>query len=177
MNYSREAIENFSNLVREVLNLIRPYDPELAVKYLGGTIVQNITNMAIDASIFKSGDTGFIIRLNKNKPNPKDKSLIAHELGHLFLHMGYLVNNELWKSKKNFQDSVYYRMSGSYTQEEAEADMFAMAFLMPEDEFKEQMKLQNKNDGVDMSAIAEYFDVSVNAAAMRAKRLGYAQYI
>jgi Zn-dependent peptidase ImmA (M78 family) len=177
--FTRDVINNVADLVRSALKLTCPYNPEQAVERLKGNIKQTINNMAIDASIKNHGSDSFIIDLNKHKPFLREKFTIAHELGHLFLHMGFLINKKLWDSISDdgFQDSVYYRMSSSYTQEESEANEFAAVFLMPKSEFKEQVYSNlSKNDTIDIPKIASYFDVSGSAALTRARWLGYVRW-
>jgi Zn-dependent peptidase ImmA (M78 family) len=177
--YTKDTINKVADLVRTSLDLLCPYDPEMAVERLGGKIVQNIDDMAIDAYIKKDGDNSFIINLNSKKPFLRERFTIAHELGHLFLHMGYLINKELWtKQEREFQDSVYYRyrMSGNYDQEESEANEFAANFLMPRDEFVNKIYDTLVDNKVDISAIAQHFQVSQSAVLTRAKWLGYVEW-
>ena len=178
--YTREVISNFANSLIKALELSRPYDPYLVVDRLGGKVeYDTITDMAIDASIRKKDQDSFIIDLNKNKPFLRERFSIAHEPGHLFLHMGFLTDEKVWNSipvDDIFQDSVYYRMSGNYTQEENEANEFAASFLMPKNEFVEQIQKHTLNGRVSMLKIADYFDVSTDAAITRAKWLGYVRW-
>jgi Zn-dependent peptidase ImmA (M78 family) len=90
--------------------------------------------------------------------------------------MGFLINKDLWTSQnEEFQDSVYYRyrISGNYNQEESEANEFAVAFLMPRDQFKQQIYENLTDDKVDLNNIALHFRVSLSVALTRARWLGY----
>lgn len=50
---------------------------------------------------------------------------------------------------------------------------FALAFLMPEKEFRKQVELNTNEDGtVNTKRIAEYFHVSISDASLRGKGLG-----
>jgi Zn-dependent peptidase ImmA (M78 family) len=174
--FTKDVINSVADLVRSSLRLSCPYDTEIAVQELGGRIIQDVDNMAIDACIRKEGEDSFVIDLNGKKPFLRERFTIAHELGHLFLHMGFLINKDLWgNQQKVFQDSVYYRMSGNYTQEESEANEFAAAFLMPRNEFKEQIYKNLSYNRIDIPAIADYFKVSPSAVLTRAKWLGYVE--
>jgi len=173
-----DFIEDIANMVRQTLELRQaPYDPEMVVKVLGGKIVRNIEGDGIDACIKKDGDEGFVIDMNKIKYAKRDVFTIAHELGHLFLHMGFLWDDNLWKNKKEFEDldAAYYRKSGTdeysrkHIQMEYEANAFAANFLMPKDEFiAVAVKIGTPNIG----QIANHFGVSAKAAQMRGKWLG-----
>ena len=50
------------------------------------------------------------------------KFTIAHELGHLFLHMGYMIDSDLWEQQEN---ATFYRAGNS--SEEYQANEFAAA--------------------------------------------------
>ena len=95
---------------------------------------------------------------------------IAHELGHLFLHLGYLIDDDLWESVDSYIDSVRHRMG--YNEEEFEAHEFAGSLLMPADEFR-FVANQFFADGLyPLEKIAEHFDVSSKAVKVRGCWLG-----
>jgi len=77
---------------------------------------------------------------------------LAHELGHLILHP-----NE----KKNRIDTFNYT-TGPESLDETEANFFAATLLMPRSKFTQLWSLTG-----DISAIADYFGVSVEAAENR----------
>ena len=165
------------------------FDPITLRKYwgLGNRPIDNLISIVQKKGIMVSK---MQLRLNKldafsvwfdNKPfiflsSDKDTNVrirfdIAHELGHLFLHMGYLTNAELWERQ---DENIYHRLGSS--EKEYQANEFAAAFLMPQ---KEYIKIMNKNiigDKVNTSKIAEYFNVSVEAASNRGKFLGYLKW-
>lgn len=78
-----------------------------------------------DGSIRKQDD-GFIIYISPFQSTERRKFTIAHELGHLFLHMGYRINSDLWNKQ---MDATYYRAGDSLL--EYQANEFAAALLMP----------------------------------------------
>jgi Zn-dependent peptidase ImmA (M78 family) len=172
--YSKERIGKIADVVRISLNLTCPYDPEKAVTLLNGTIQPVSIDHKIDAAIKKNEDKGFIIYLNNAKAGVRERFTIAHELGHLFLHMGYLLDEKKWASMANndFQDSAFFRMSDNYTQEESEANEFAASFLMPKGEFIDIAKQNLANNHYTIGPIAEHFQVSEIAAINRGKLLG-----
>ncbi len=61
-----------------------------------------------------------------------------------------------------------------YTIEQEEiATEFALALLMPEDEYREQVRIHTEPNGmVNTKAIADYFHVEINVAHIRGVRLG-----
>lgn len=141
------------------------------VKTLGGRIEEqfDFDNMA-DGSI-KKQDGGFIIYVSPFQNDKRRKFTIAHELGHLFLHMGYRINLKLWNDQK---DATYYRGGNSLM--EYQANEFAAALLMPKDKYKEIMDQYTVGNKVETDKIADYFGVSVSAASNRGKFLGYLQW-
>lgn len=172
--YTRETINKIAEIVLKYLEYKEPaYDPQQAVVFLKGKILYDITDECEDASIEKSNDSDsrFIIHLNNNKPFSRTRFSIAHELGHLFLHMGYMTDK--WDTAETFKDSIYYRSYNrkhmNYSQEETEANEFAAAFLMP----KEQFRLSLLKNAFDIEATALEFQVSIEAARNRARNLGY----
>ena len=175
--YNKATINQVADVVRKILDYKDPpYDPVDAVNRLNGIIDNEVADVAIDASIerCKTNGKAFIIHLNKEKPFLRTRFSIAHELGHLFLHMGY--RTPRWENTEEcFKDSVYYRyerMPGTYTTEESEANEFAAAFLMPMEEFKKAV-YDNTSDGiVDFLKVAEKFEVSTEAALNRARFSG-----
>jgi Zn-dependent peptidase ImmA (M78 family) len=171
---AREKIGSIADSIRTSLALERPYDPERAVTLLKGTIQPINIDHKIDAAIKKNGEEGFIIYLNIHEPDLRKRFTVAHELGHLFLHMGYLIDNEKWNSISDdgFQDSAYFRMSDNYSQEENEANEFAASFLMPRTEFINIAINHLDNNQYTIKPIADYFKVSESAAINRGKWLG-----
>ena len=164
-----------NNLTQDIIDLydiqIPIQDINSVVEKLGGRIEEsfNIDNMS-DGSIRKQDD-GFIIFVLPFQSVERRRFTIAHELGHLFLHMGYKINSDLWEHQEN---ATYYRAGDSL--EEYQANEFAAAFLMPKKKYKEIMDKNTVGNMVETGKIASYFGVSVSAASNRGKFLGYLQW-
>lgn len=168
----RKGIQKFAEEMFNYLQVQIPVDAkEVAKKDLGGEVFETKTELPeeIDAKIDKKGDS-FRITINVNNLNTRNNFSIAHELGHLFLHMGYLVNPERWKSINKYTDSVYYRFG--IEEEELEANEFAAAFLMPEKEYHQSVKDFTKNGWCKIADVASRFNVSKEAALNRGRWLG-----
>ncbi|WPC24716.1 ImmA/IrrE family metallo-endopeptidase [Brachyspira hyodysenteriae] len=137
------------------------------IENLGGTLEE--VDLIEDAHIEKD-DNKFIIRVNKNNSELRNNFSIAHEIGHLILHMGY--NPKEKKFDKDFEDNkIYYRYGNS--REEYEANEFAGAFLMPESKFIEIVN-ENTNDKqlCSINKVSKYFNVSNQSVISRGKFLG-----
>lgn len=119
-----------------------------------------------DGFIMKYGNS-FKIVVSPFQNELRKNFTIAHELGHLFLHMGYIIDDELWNKQT---DKIYYR-SGS-TLMEYQANEFAAALLMPKEMYEEVFEENLVGDEIDMNNIAKKFNVSLQAAINRARFLG-----
>lgn len=120
--------------------------------------------MADDENI-KGFDTKQIIVVNSKHSSRRKRFTIAHELGH------YIIQG---KPSKCFA----HRDSGNYSSDERDANSFASALLMPEDEIKREVgnfkkaKIGDYPDSHLIDYIADAFDVSQSAAEVRLKKLG-----
>lgn len=165
----RNQIQQLANAVRGACELKTPMDLGLAIERLGGELVE-IPNPEYEAQIEKKGNEGFRITLAIEAHENRKRFSIAHELGHLFLHMGYLVDDDKWQQIGTFVDSVYHRFG--YNLEEHEANEFAASLLMPREEFIEIAKANYSSGYYTLDPIAEYFHVSTDAAKTRGCWLG-----
>jgi Zn-dependent peptidase ImmA (M78 family) len=170
----RRDINDLAASVRQaVRSETFPVDVERAIALLGGT-VKSIASASHDdpepeAMITKSRDS-FTIHILESLHPKRRRFTLAHELGHLFLHMGYLINPQKWNTIDEYRDSPKYRYG--YSEEEYEAHEFAGGFLMPNAVFRERVNMSASNGRVAMSTIAEYFGVSLDAARVRGQWLG-----
>ena len=169
----REYIANMASQVREACDLSVPAsedDLKAIIERFGGSFEEK-SGVDYEAKIEKIGDS-FKITVS---PNATRRSVftIAHELGHLFLHMGYGHNRKLWDSLDDnpYIDSAYYRQGRS--EQEYEADLFAAEFLMPERDFRLKCEEHSVNaEGSNIEKVASEFGVSRHAAQTRGKWLG-----
>ena len=149
---TRIFIDNLAEAVIDAYGITIPIDNiEAVVKKIGGEIVEKADlDDLYDGTIRKA-------------------FTVAHELGHLFLHMGFGVDPDLW-SQQN--DTIYRRFGTS--EQEYQANEFAAALLMPQKEYLSELLRNKTDDGkVCISEIADYFHVSNAAAGNRGKFLGY----
>lgn len=140
------------------------------VKKLGGRVEEVNEVFSIEGSIAREGE-GFCITVPMWQNQERKNFTIAHELGHLFLHMGYLINDSIWQ---NSSTQVYYRQGNSAS--EQEANEFAASLLMPRELFKKIIEKNSENGRVNISRVADFFNVSVDAASYRGKWLGLLQW-
>ncbi|MFL0445813.1 ImmA/IrrE family metallo-endopeptidase [Bacillus subtilis] len=166
----RRAINDIATSIMDALNLEIPVEIERVPQMLGGRLIyKEFEDDRLEAMIYKAEES-FTIQISPKSSLNRRRFSIAHELGHLFLHMGYLIDDELWDSVGDYRDSVYYRLG--HSAEEYEANEFAAAILMPEQEFLEVARA-NLEDGLfNITNIAQAFDVSEEAATNRGRWLG-----
>ena len=157
-----------NNLAQDIIELYEIKIPinniNEVVQKLGGTI-EETTNIS-DSGIKKWNDR-FVIYVPQLLSLKKRNFAIAHEIGHLFLHMGYSINQDIWNKQKNL---IYYKSFDVL--EEYQANKFASALLMPENEYEKIMNQYTIGNKVDTRKIAEYFGVFVSTAYSRGKLLG-----
>lgn len=168
-NSTRRMINSLAEDVLSAYNISVPIgNIDEIVEKLGGTIQKEA--FFSDGAVEKEGN-GFKIIVSPFQDEKRERFTIAHELGHLFLHMGYRTNNELWEKQEN---NIYHRIGNS--EKEYQANEFAAAFLMPATEYLSVLNKVAEGNIVDTSKIAEYFNVSIEAAANRGKFLGYLRW-
>jgi Zn-dependent peptidase ImmA (M78 family) len=176
MSVNRKKIGDFADHIRGALEMNSPpYDPKDAIRKLNGKIIYDISEERTDGYIEKIDINNFCIHLSNNKSTQRERFTLAHELGHLFLHMGFIIDDEKWKSLSKLPESVFYR-GNSYSDEEYEANEFAASFLMPKGDFLD-IAGSNLHDNIyNIEEIASCFDVSLEAVANRGKWLGIFQW-
>lgn len=150
---------------------------EELVEKMGGTVV--CENLGWDHNhIIKTGNESFIIKINtryfsadKKNYNQHLKKMIADELGHLFIYMGYQINDKLWESisidEKHFLD---------YNQEVG-VSVFGSALLMPRNEYDQVINKYTSNNIINTEIIADYFQVTLSNAIGRGHIIGYFWFI
>lgn len=176
MSIDRKKINMLAGKIRLALEMdTPPYSPEEAISKLNGTILYDIQDCNTDAYIEKIDEEHFRIHLNQYRHHNRERFTLAHELGHLFLHMGYIIDSEKWNSLSEVEESVFYRDNTS-SFDEYEANEFAASFLMPRDEFVAVAEKYLNENRYALEPISTYFGVSIDAIANRGKWLGIFQW-
>lgn len=162
----RQYINEVANIVRKQLQLEPPITLDKileAVERLGGRyepVEENSMNVEAQISTPKvSEDYEFIIKYLQGKSENRVLFSVAHELGHLVLH--------LLQDDGTLEKSEVYARSKDSSQKELEANEFAAALLMPENDFIAKCKEFMVENKVNVTKVAEYFNVSNQAATVR----------
>lgn len=158
----REQISSIAEKASAAFSYCGDFDIWRVVHDLGGRIHLNDfwDNAAKTGSLTVHGLRNFEIFVPSHTTHERDQFTIAHELGHYILH--YLPNVDP-RAETEMQIDRY-----GDSAIEAEANLFAFAFLMPEALFKDTYA----QCGSDLTAVAREFKVSESAARVRAKMLG-----
>lgn len=173
---TRKIIENVVRVVRNQfdINVVTTFDEwRNVIENLGGRLRLE-TNLFCDARISKVSNDGqhgvfFEVEVSPHQPETRMNFSIAHELGHLFLHMLYKIDFEEW-SKIPVGES-YNRFGNSEL--ESQANEFAAELLMPKDEFL-NLLFENKqlSNSYNIEPVARHFGVSEQAIINRGRWLG-----
>ena len=164
-------------LSKKIYDIVNPDEQRLdidlyeVVRLIGGRI-ESLSDLNPHESIVKGKNEGendkFIIYINKNNCFQRQRFSIAHEIGHLFLHMDFATPK--WGSIP--EGESYYRRVGIFTPVEDEASEFAASFLMPGDLFRRVAGDHRQNEKYVVKDIASAFNVSEEAAIRRGRSLG-----
>lgn len=169
----KQLINEMAYLVRKIYNIDGPItDIDDIVNQMGGIIVEDSSLGGLsDGRIRKLSENSFEIRVSPFQTEERRNFTIAHELGHLFLHMGFRTDEDRWRAQNN----VAYDRNGN-SESEFQSNEFAAAFLMPQKEYKQILDCYTNGNLVNTSEVARYFHVSIDAAANRGKWLGYLKW-
>jgi predicted transcriptional regulator len=158
-DWGRTAIDELAALVAKKL-AISPgadIDAPIATMLGGRTHSRPVHLWTVPGSVFIHGRNDFDIVTEALASEPRRRFTVAHELGHYFLHSAQgevpLIANRLGSSPA-----------------ERECNWFAAALLMPEEEFRNEVK----KEGAEDEGLAQQFGVSATAVAIRKRSLGLA---
>ena len=160
----KETIQHIAEYARKELNLGNDNQKLLfALEKNGAFVFEKFLGEDIDAySTWSEKDKPILMLGTAKKSSVRRNFDLAHELGHLLLHVKMDLS-ELTKPE--------------YKIIESEAHDFASYFLMPENEFIEDIKqikrLSNPDSYIDLK---EKWQVSIAAMAYYARKLGYLTY-
>lgn len=163
---SKSVIEDFAERVAGIYGYKPGQSLDELVAHHGGKIIIGSSGDEDheSGSIIARDLNDYTIYLSSNTSRLRDRFTIAHELGHLLLHLPMIKKahpNALMRATRwvDMADADQRRA-------ELEANWFAAAFLMPADAFREV------HSAGGVSAAKDYFDVSRSAADTRARALG-----
>ena len=168
-------ISRFAEQVISEYRLALPItDMKQVVEMLGGTLEElDDHDEFLDGCIRKTGDSGFSVAVSSMQSDSMKKFAAAGALGHLFLHMGYRTDPDLWNSLDPSAEYMSFRKDEQIMQ----ANAFAEALLMPEQEYTDLVDSLAVDNTVNIQQVAEHFAVSAAAAKKRGTDLHLLQMI
>lgn len=146
--------ENPSEIAAETRRLLglgkMPVHNIFTVLERNGIIAYEITNLTdkFDGVSFITGNNNVVVVINRNMPNDRKRFTLAHELGHIVMHLSEPLPN--WRKEKI----------------DDEANEFANEFLFPSSEAKKY--LQNLSFS-QLGAIKKHWLISKQAIIYRSK--------
>jgi Zn-dependent peptidase ImmA (M78 family) len=167
MNFEVKKLINdlTSDIIKDYEIKIPITDINNVIRKLGGYIEINyFVSEYYDAILEKCNDNEFKITIPNITSEKRKNYVVAKELGHLFLHMGYQIDKDLWK--------VQGKRSRYFGKLIEQANAFGMALLMPRYEYKCMIDINSKGDKVNIAEVAKYFNVLQNIAIERGFFLG-----
>lgn len=160
-----KKIQRAAKMAREFLEIDNKSNLNLLfmLEKKGAFIFEKAIGEKIDAySLWSEDERPFIILGNLKKSAVRRNFDLAHELGHLLLH--YKVEFSSLDNK-------------SHRQHEQEANLFAGAFLLPEEEFIQDFNnLPRKSNPESYIDLKKKWMVSIQALAYRAQSLELLDY-
>ena len=167
----KKIINRQAERLYKKLKLAPGFSTDNVVIALGGEIVpvEEVKDNA-DAQIApnETGDSFQIFCVGKEKDDEYRRLAVAHELGHLFLHMSKITDNG-----KYVIEGTYAHKNISSSMVEWEAEEFALAFLMPESVFKNAVEEAEGNEEIvdKIQWLADKFKVPFKSVIVRRKSL------
>lgn len=157
-----QAIEKVAHSLTEICSTDISKDIYNLVTMLGGEIKVMSHGESPYCSVRKTGATSFIMTIPSDLPTEQARFAIARELGHLFLHLGYL--------RLNSHDIPDLSASA----QEHHMTTFANCLLMPRKTFTHIVgaHVDGTTRCVDTKSIAKYFDVPESAVINYGRYLG-----
>lgn len=162
-NMEYETPQEAASVLREYWNLgEKPIKNVLRLLEAKGIIVSSFETSTNDIDAFsqyfeKNGKSIFIISYSNNKESAARINFdLAHELGHIMLHS--------WSDDTENMDRETFK------RKEKEANEFAAAFLLPENQFRKDLNLYSTNL-LHFIELKKKWYVSIGAMAHRACEL------
>ena len=165
---SKAGVQSFAEEVADKLDFSAGDSIEDLVTRVGGRLVVGTSGFGDQdsGSIIAREANDFDIFVSRHTSLKRDRFTIAHEIGHLVLHLPRIKKDD----PDAYMRATRYVDPDDSVQQKAEweANWFAAAFIMPSAVFTKAFR----QGGVEMAA--SVCGVSVNAADIRSKNLGLA---
>lgn len=136
-----------------------PLDVKAVAEKFGICVEEVDLEDDLSGILYKDKETSsWFLQVNKEHHPNRKRYTIAHELAHFCLHRHL---------KQNFVDKIFFR-GGESDKPEWQANEFASAILIPEQEFRRKIR----SGLTKVEELAKEFQVSTLALRIRAKNIG-----
>lgn len=163
---NRSAIEEFAAQTLRTHGLESiPIDPVILANRLGITVNHaTFSEGSISGVVAKRGDHAVIL-VNSNDSPYRKRFTIAHELGHVLLHLTGIDGEEVDHTENLFRTNE--ADTPGPILKEVQANQFAAALLMPAEKVREEWRNTRS-----VTKLAQRFNVSEEAMGYRLASLG-----
>lgn len=163
---SKKSVESFAEKTAKDLGFNAGDSIEKFVDRIGGKLVVGSSGKGDkeSGSVIAHSLTNWTIYVSRHTSLKRDRFTIAHEIGHLLLHLGPIQQDDptaVMRATRSVDMS-----DAEQKRAEWEANWFAAGFLMPTSEFKEIYSARSEAE------VSRHFGVSLQAAKIRAESLG-----
>jgi Zn-dependent peptidase ImmA (M78 family) len=163
---SKANVEKFAEDIADHVKFLPGDSIEELVERVGGNLVVGSSGSgdAESGSIVANAVDDFVIYVSRHTSLKRDRFTIAHELGHLLLHLDPIkkLDPNAGMRATRWVDET----DQSQKRAEWEANWFAAGFLMPSAHFVED------HNALGLVGVISKYGVSATAAEIRAKSLG-----
>lgn len=172
-----EVIAELAYTVRNVVEEEKDLTPEELISALGGVLKEADSPFeydGVEGFITKTGEESFELLMRPGYKEEYPKFNIAHMIGHLMMHMGYLLKDDTWQKweiPSVYRDSVYYRYGHNI--EEKEAYAFACAYMMPKETFYKVIREHISGGMYHLEPISKELNVPIDQVKRYGVYLGY----
>ena len=138
---------------------VRPVSINDAARIFGLEVRSDKLPEGVSCFLFKDAsyetDSEYVIFVDSVDPEERQRFAAAHALGHYLLHRDSIGSG--------IQENLFLEADGLSSEQETEANEFAMEFLMPMDSIMEVLYKETKS----IEELAEIFNVTIVAMSNR----------
>jgi len=148
-------------------------DLDAILVHLKLRLIQSDLGDEVASMLIRTPTHGNVVCMNSTMPKPRKLIAIAHQVGHFYLQHRFKPGEYVHIDK---MDTVFSRHKGVLEREgkqEAEAQQFATALLMPQSPVLDQVNKHMPLNELSVTKIAEAFGVSETAMTLRLKQLRF----
>lgn len=162
MEKDLKLINDLTGDIRKVYKIETPImDMREIVERIGGSVV----SVLHEPGLYRTGKS-FLIAISPYKEDLNYE--IAYHLGHLFMHMFYEVDEDLWNNQP-----VNKAYISKDVRQEFRANKFALALMMPYNELREVLLKNYQNGTVDIEKVAKHFGVTTAQVIRRGEQVRF----